>query len=70
MFSFLKSRRNKLKGVVITGGEPTIQEDLEVFIQKIKDLGFLVKLDTNGENPDVIRRLLEKKYYRLCGYGY
>lgn len=61
VFSFLEKRKNKLEGVVITGGEPTIQGDLEAFIRRIKDFGFLVKLDTNGENPDVIRSLLDKR---------
>lgn len=59
-FSFLKSRVGKLDAVVITGGEPTLHKDLESFILKIKEMGFLVKLDTNGTNPEVIRKLLDK----------
>jgi len=59
-FEFLKTRINKLDGVVITGGEPTLQKDLKDFIIKIKELGFLVKLDTNGTNPDIIQNLIEK----------
>lgn len=58
-FDFLTSRKGKLDGVCITGGEPTLQADLLSFIRKIKDLGLLVKLDTNGYQPDVLRVLLE-----------
>lgn len=57
-FDFLKKRKGKLEGVCITGGEPTIQPDLINFIKKIKKLGFLVKLDTNGTRPDVLRRVI------------
>ena len=58
-FEFLKSRKGKLDGVVITGGEPTLQKDLTAFIEAIKSLNFLVKLDTNGTNPDIIIELLK-----------
>lgn len=58
-FKFLSSRKGKLDGVCITGGEPTLQEDLPDFISKIKSLGFLVKLDTNGYQPDVLKKLLD-----------
>src|SRR3989338_6370228 len=50
-FNFLKKRKGVLDGVVISGGEPTIMADLPEFIHKIKDLGYMVKLDTNGTNP-------------------
>ncbi len=60
-FKFLKSRKNFLDGVVVSGGEPTIHLDLVSFIEKIKDMGFLVKLDTNGTNPQIIDELFEKK---------
>ncbi len=60
-FSFLEKRKNKLEGVVISGGEPTLQKDLIEFIKKIKNFGFLVKLDTNGTNPEVLKFLIEKK---------
>lgn len=60
-FVFLKSRQNKLDAVVITGGEPTLQEDLPQFIKKIKQLGYRVKLDTNGSNPKKIAKLIEEK---------
>lgn len=60
-FNFLKKRKGKIDGVVITGGEPTMQKDLKSFILKIKKEGFLVKLDTNGTNPDLIKDLLDRK---------
>ena len=60
-FEFLKKRKGKLEGVCITGGEPTIQKDLIEFIQKIKKLGFKIKLDTNGTRPDVLKKLLDLK---------
>jgi pyruvate formate lyase activating enzyme len=59
-FKFLKTRKGKLDGVVITGGEPTIQADLFEFIKEIKKEGFRVKLDTNGTQPSVVRRLIEE----------
>ncbi len=57
---FLKERIKKISSVVITGGEPTIQKGLEDFISKLKMLGFLVKLDTNGTNPYTIDKLVNK----------
>lgn len=56
---FLSSRIGKLDGVVVTGGEPTIHNDLARFIGEIKKLGFCVKLDTNGSNPLLLRALLD-----------
>ncbi len=61
LFVFLESRRDKLDAVVITGGEPTIQDDLEKFFAKIKKLGYLIKLDTNGTNPEMLARLIKKR---------
>lgn len=58
-FKFLSSRKGKLDGVCITGGEPTLQADLPEFIKKIKDMGLLVKLDTNGYQPDILKTLLD-----------
>ena len=58
-FEFLKTRQGKLDGVVITGGEPTLQSGLYDFVRKIKDLGFAVKLDTNGTNPAILEKLLQ-----------
>lgn len=60
-FGFLKKRQGKLDGVVVTGGEATLQPDLKLFIQKIKELGFLVKLDTNGTNPQILKELIDEK---------
>lgn len=59
-FKFLKKRKGLLEGVVICGGEPTVNKDLPDLIKKIKDLGYQVKLDTNGSNPKMIERLLEE----------
>lgn len=60
ILTFLQKRKNVLSGVCITGGEPTLQADLEEFIRQIKDLGYLVKLDTNGYRPEVLERLVEE----------
>jgi len=61
IIDFMKTREGLLDGVCITGGEPTIQKGLEGFAKKIKDIGFLVKIDTNGSNPKVLKKLIEKK---------
>jgi len=61
VFDFLKGRQGKLDGVVISGGEPTIHADLPDFIRAIKALGFAVKLDTNGDHPDIIEQLVTEK---------
>ncbi len=58
-FSFLQKRRPMLEGVCITGGEPTLQHDLYDFICRIKEMGLLVKLDTNGSSTETIRSLYE-----------
>lgn len=58
-FEFLEKRKGKLDGVVITGGEATLQIDLLPFIKEIKSRGFLVKLDTNGYKPDVLKETLK-----------
>ncbi|TAK95058.1 anaerobic ribonucleoside-triphosphate reductase activating protein [Patescibacteria group bacterium] len=60
-FAHLKKRIGKLEGVCITGGEPTIQPDIIDFIKKIKKLGFLVKLDSNGSRPDVLKKVFDQK---------
>lgn len=60
MLNFLQKRQGMLEGVVITGGEPTLHPDLEAFIRKVHALGYAVKLDTNGNRPDVLRRLIEE----------
>lgn len=61
LFDYLKTRREWLDGVVATGGEPTIHADLESFLEAIKNLGYLIKLDTNGSNPMVLKKLLARK---------
>lgn len=60
VLDFLKKRKKLLDGVVITGGEPLIHKDIEKFVQKIKDIGLLVKLDTNGGYPKRLKSLLKK----------
>ncbi|MDO5014671.1 MAG: anaerobic ribonucleoside-triphosphate reductase activating protein [Clostridia bacterium] len=64
-FDFLEKRKGLLDGVCVTGGEPTLQPDLKQFIYKIKKMGYLVKLDTNGYNPTVLEDILENN---LCDY--
>lgn len=83
VLSHLERRKNILSGVCISGGEPTLHPSLPDFIQKIKVLGYQVKLDTNGTNPDMLRFLIDenlidyvamdikadKEHYAfLCGY--
>lgn len=58
VFEFLKTRQGKLDGVVITGGEPCLQKDLPEFIKQVKELGFAVKLDTNGSFPEMLEKVL------------
>lgn len=60
LFDFLNKRRAILDGVCITGGEPLLQKDIEDFIIKIRDLGYAVKLDTNGAFPEKLRDILSK----------
>lgn len=61
ILSFLKKRSGILEGVAITGGEPTLQPDLESFICKVRSLGLLIKLDTNGYRPDVLKHLCSQQ---------
>lgn len=85
VINHLKRRRKQIDAVVITGGEPTLHDDLIDFIKEIKDMGFLVKLDTNGTNPIMLKKLINEnlldyiamdlkappKYYRkICGLDY
>ena len=60
IISFLKKRQGVLDGVVISGGEPTLMPDLVEKLRVIKDLGYAIKLDTNGSNPDILLDLLEE----------
>ena len=57
-FAFLSKRKGLLDGVVISGGEPLLQKDISSFIYNIKEMGFLVKLDTNGTNPTLLKKLV------------
>lgn len=59
IFNFLTRRKNLLDGVVVSGGEPTLMPDLLEFIQKVKNLDFLVKLDTNGNRPEILEKAIE-----------
>ena len=58
ILEFLQTRRGKLDGVVITGGEPTLHRDLIDFIRRLKEMEFAVKLDTNGSNPEMLERII------------
>jgi len=60
-FRFLKQKIGMLEGVCIGGGEPTINKELPKFCQKIKRMGYLIKLDTNGSNPQMLKELIEKR---------
>lgn len=60
IFAFLEARRGRLSGICISGGEPTLQPDLARFIRRVKELGYAVKLDTNGYRPEVLRELLSE----------
>ena len=60
VIAFLKKRAGQLDAVVITGGEPMIHADLNEFMQKIKEMGYLIKLDTNGTSPDMLHRAIEE----------
>lgn len=82
--AFLASRVGLLEGVVISGGEPTLQPDLLVFLKKLKSMGFRVKLDTNGSSPRIVESILKEnvcdyfavdykapagRYSEICGRG-
>jgi pyruvate formate lyase activating enzyme len=59
ILAFLEKRKGKLDAVSITGGEPTLQPDLIDFVQEIKAMGYLAKIDTNGSHPEVLKALIE-----------
>lgn len=65
VLAYLKKRSGILDGVCVSGGEPTLNKDLPFFIEKIKALGYKVKLDTNGTNPEMIKSLFDAG---LCDY--
>ncbi len=81
---FLEKRRGLLDGVVISGGEPTLQPDIVPFIEELREMGYSVKLDTNGSSPEVIQEVLKRglcdffavdykaprlRYGEICGAG-
>ena len=83
VLSYLKKRQGLLDGVCISGGEPTLQKDLPQFIEKVKALGYKVKLDTNGTNPELVKSLYsaglcdyfamdikndKESYAKICGF--
>ena len=59
ILELLEDRVGLIDGVCVTGGEPTLQKDLPDFLKKIKDMGFLTKLDTNGTNPAMLKKLMD-----------
>lgn len=61
VLTFLNSRKSRLDGVVISGGEPTIQEDLLDFVQKVKQMNFLIKIDTNGSRPEILKKIIDRQ---------
>lgn len=61
ILDYLQSRKGLIDAVVVSGGEPTLMPDLKEKVSKLKSLGFLIKLDTNGTNPDVVKDLLNSK---------
>ncbi len=78
LLAFLAGRRGKLDGVVFSGGEPTLQTDLAAFCREVRELGFLIKIDTNGSHPERLREIRPDalgidckapwdKYPALCG---
>jgi pyruvate formate lyase activating enzyme len=70
IMDFLKKRRGLLDGVVLTGGEAALQKDIVQFSESLKEMGYLVKLDTNGSRPDVVKILLEKKLLDYVAMDY
>lgn len=70
VFQFLEKRVGFLDGVVVTGGEPTLQPDLADTLRRIGDLGFRVKLDTNGSHPELVASLLRERLFDFCAVDY
>ncbi len=61
VFRFLRKRGGLLEGVVISGGEPAVHPDLPEFVAKLKSLGYLIKLDTNGSFPEVLKNMIDER---------
>jgi len=82
IYDFMRSRAGKLQALAITGGEPSLHQDLVPFMQTVKDMGFLIKLDTYGLNPERVQEIMDTRIvdywamdvkgdldvYRKCGY--
>lgn len=60
IFIYLKKRRGLIEAVCLTGGEPTLQDGLSNFLRRLKEMGFLIKIDTNGSNPETLNSLLNQ----------
>jgi pyruvate formate lyase activating enzyme len=63
ILDFMERRKGFLDGISITGGEPTIHKELPEFVSRVKEAGFLVKLDTNGTNPDLLLKTINNLDY-------
>ena len=61
LLQFLSTRKGKLEGLCLTGGEPLLNKDVAQFLAEVKEMGFSVKLDTNGTNPDLLKQLIDDK---------
>ncbi|MDD3401215.1 MAG: anaerobic ribonucleoside-triphosphate reductase activating protein [Eubacteriales bacterium] len=61
VFEYLQKRKGMLQAVVVSGGEPTLQPNLEDFLRSLKNMGYLVKLDTNGTKPELLKKLISEK---------
>lgn len=61
IFDYLKNRRGLIEGVCLTGGEPMLQPDLFDFLEQVKKMGFKIKLDTNGTEPEKVKELISQK---------
>ena len=70
VWEFLESRKGLLDAVVLSGGESTLSKEVKPFIKRIKKMGFLVKVDTNGSNPSLIKELLENKLIDYVALDY
>ena len=60
LFSFLEKRKGLLDGVAVTGGEPCLNKDLPALLRRIRQMGYMTKLDTNGNHPDMLKKLLDE----------
>lgn len=61
ILDYLEKRKGMLEGLVVSGGEPTMQKDLKDFLRKVKSKGYQIKLDTNGSTPDILKEIIEEK---------